>query len=458
MKTNLFTTLAFSAMLTLANLTSNAQTPVLDQQNIGSNTNATFFAGQTFGQSFTAGLTGSLTSVSIGLNFGAPTTPCVVKVFSGSGFGGTLLATKNFTTTGPGFNTVTLSTPISITSGSVYTYQFSSFTASIPVNFHSANPYAGGAFFNNGVSTGSDAIFQTFVAVPSTTTQLLPAYCGTTLVTLSDRLKCKIVPSTTKYEWEVTDVLTNTVYLKQSANSLADMYLSYIPQVTYNKTYSIRVRAYTSGSWGVFSGSCLVTTPLSASTKLQSVYCGTTLNTLSDKLKCDLVAGATKYEWEVTDIATGTPYLKQSSGSTNNVDMYLSYITQVTYGKSYSIRVRAYSGGVWGTFGTACTVTTPASGARARFAASDYEETEIGTNINVNAYPNPTTELLNVDFDNIPANASVEIYNMIGELVLNQTLTGLNNTINTSQLSNGLYHAKVIGNNKLLFAQKIVKQ
>jgi hypothetical protein len=89
---------------------------------------------------------------------------------------------------------------------------------------------------------------------------------------------------------------------------------------------------------------------------------------------------------------------------------------------------------------------------------SDYEETEIGTSINVNAYPNPTIETLNVDFDNMPADASVEIYNMVGELVLFQPLTDINNTINTSQLSNGLYHAKVIGNNKLLFAQKIVKQ
>jgi len=235
--------------------------------------------------------------------------------------------------------------------------------------------------------------------------------------------------------------------------------LSYIPQVTYNKSYSIKVRAYTGGIWGTFGTACTINTPAASSTKLQTVYCSTTLTTLSDKLKCDLVSGATKYEWEVTDLATGTPYLKQSAGNTNNVDMYLSYIPQVTYNKSYSIKVRAYSAGVWGTFGTACTVTTPSAlVARSRFALSDYEETEIGASINVNTYPNPTTEILNVDFDTVPANASVEIYNMVGELVLTQQLSELNNTINTSPLANGLYHAKVIGNNKLLFAQKIVKQ
>jgi len=292
----------------------------------------------------------------------------------------------------------------------------------------------------------------------SAVTKLQAAYCGTTLISLNDRLKCDVVPNTTKYEWEVTDVITSAVYTIQSTGNTnnVDMYLSYIPQIIYNKTYSIRVRAYSGGIWMAFGTACNVTTPLNPITKLQTAYCSTTLTALSDRLKCDVVPNTTKYEWEVTDVITNAVYLKQSTN--NLVDMYLSYIPQVTYNKSYSIKVRAYSAGVWGTFGTACTVTTPAAAPRARFALSDYEETEIGTSINVNAYPNPTTELLNIDFDNIPSSASVEIYNMVGELVLTQQLSELNNTVNTTSLANGLYHAKVIGNNKLIYAQKIVKQ
>jgi len=306
---------------------------------------------------------------------------------------------------------------------------------------------------NNSCSNTASINVSPLACVPSTSLQAL--YCSTTLTSLSDRLKCVLVSGASKYEWQVTDIATSTVYLKQSTNNLVDMYLSYIPQVTYNKSYSIRVRALSSGGvWGTFGASCIVNTPSAQTTKLQTVYCSTTLTALNNRLKCDPVPSTSKYEWEVTDIATSTTYLKQSANSL--VDMYLSYIPQVTYNKSYSIRVRALSGGVWGAFGTACTVTTPASGAR--FALSDYEETEIGNSINVNAYPNPTSELLNIDFDNIPANASVEIYNMIGELVLTQSLNDLNNTINTTKLSNGLYHAKVIGNNILLYAQKIVKQ
>jgi hypothetical protein len=292
----------------------------------------------------------------------------------------------------------------------------------------------------------------------SSATKLQTAFCSTTLTTLSDRLRCDLVPNTTRYEWKITDIATSTSYTIQSAGNTnnIDMYLSYIPQVTYNKTYSIEVRALTGGIWGNFGTACNVTTPAAALTKLQTAFCSTTLTTLSDRLRCDLVPNTTKYEWQVTDISTSTVYTVQSSGNTNNIDMYLSYIPQVTFNKSYSIKVRAYSAGIWGNFGQSCIVTTP--GSVARFAFSNTEETEIGSGIIVNAYPNPTTETLNVDFDNMPANASVEIYNMIGELVLSQPLTDMNNTINTTQLATGLYHAKVIGNNKLLFAQKIVKQ
>ena len=289
----------------------------------------------------------------------------------------------------------------------------------------------------------------------NSTTKLQTVYCSSTLTALNNKLKCDVVPSTAMYEWEVTDVSTNAVYLKQSVNNLEDMYLSYIPQVTYNKTYSIRVRAYSAGVWGTFGTSCNVTTPPNVTTtKLQTAYCSSTLTALTNKLKCDIVPSTSMYEWEVTDISTNAVYLKQSAN--NLEDMYLSYIPQVTYNKTYNIRVRAYSAGVWGTFGQSCTVTTPASGAR--FAYINTEETEMSSRININAYPNPTSEILNIDFDNIPTDASVEIYNMVGELVLVQQLTEPNNTINTTSLANGLYHVKVIGNNKLLYAQKIVKQ
>ena len=65
---------------------------------------------------------------------------------------------------------------------------------------------------------------------------------------------------------------------------------------------------------------------------------------------------------------------------------------------------------------------------------------------------------LKLDLDNMPANASIEIYNMVGELVLTQSLSDMSNAVNTSSLTNGMYFTKIIGNKKLLSAQKIMKQ
>jgi hypothetical protein len=514
--------------------------------------------GNTFTINPSGGISYSVTGNSFTVN---PTVPTSYTVTGADAIGCTNTVVSSVavnalpTITITGTPTVCLGYATSLTASGANTYAWSNgpITAINNVTPTTNTTYSVTGTDGNGCSNTASINTFTFLCVPSTSLQA--AYCGTTLTTLSDRLKCTLVSGATRYQWEVTDLSTNTIYTKVSANNLVDMYLSYIPQITYNRNYSIRVRAYANAIWGVFTNACTITTPLNSATKLQTVYCSSTLTTLSDKLKCDLVPNTTKYQWEVTDIATSTVYTIQSTGNTNNVDMYLSYIPQVTYNKSYSIRVKAYSGGIWGNFGTACTVktplsavtklqtvycsstltalsdrlkcdvvpnttkyeweitdlatsnvyfkqstnnlpdmylsyipqvtynktygirvraysagvwgsfaascnvTTPASAPSARYALSDYSAPEeIDNSIQVNAYPNPTTETLNVDFDNMPADASIEIYNMVGELVLSQPLTDINNIVNTTSLTNGMYFTKIIGNRKLIFTQKIVKQ
>ena len=137
-------------------------------------------------------------------------------------------------------------------------------------------------------------------------------------------------------------------------------------------------------------------------------------------------------------------------------DFYIKgYFPAIQTSHTYSIKVRGYLSGAWGTYGTACTITTPASFSR---LAGESSEDEIQSNFIITSYPNPVSEMLNVDFDLVPNNASVEVYNTIGELVLTQSLNDYSNTINTSKLSNGLYHVKIIGDNQLLSSRKIVKQ
>jgi hypothetical protein len=77
---------------------------------------------------------------------------------------------------------------------------------------------------------------------------------------------------------------------------------------------------------------------------------------------------------------------------------------------------------------------------------------------NVFVSPNPTSGILNITFNTIPQNTKIEVYNSIGALVLTETLSNKNNTINTSQLNNGMYVIKVLENNRITTVQKIVKQ
>jgi hypothetical protein len=68
-------------------------------------------------------------------------------------------------------------------------------------------------------------------------------------------------------------------------------------------------------------------------------------------------------------------------------------------------------------------------------------------NLVSNIYPNPATTQLTVDLNNA-GNANMSIYNMLGQVVMEATLTEMSNKINITDLSQGMYVVKVIQNGK----------
>ena len=190
-------------------------------------------------------------------------------------------------------------------------------------------------------------------------TQLRTTQCGTTLAALNTSLNCVAVTGATQYQWEVTDIATGIVYTKLVASTSTVLSLSTITAVTYAKTYSIRVRCLVAGVWGNYGVSCNVNTPAFPAGGLTAAFCNVTLSSISTVVNCITVIGATNYEWQLTDVATGTVYTKLKGSSTAN--MTLTTITGIAYNKTYSTKVRALVGGVWGPFGSACNITTPAT-------------------------------------------------------------------------------------------------
>jgi hypothetical protein len=67
----------------------------------------------------------------------------------------------------------------------------------------------------------------------------------------------------------------------------------------------------------------------------------------------------------------------------------------------------------------------------------------------VTLYPNPTTNVLNIKLgtsNSLPDNYT--IYNMLGQVVLQQSVAELNDlTVNTSSLSKGMYFIKIATDN-----------
>jgi Secretion system C-terminal sorting domain len=78
--------------------------------------------------------------------------------------------------------------------------------------------------------------------------------------------------------------------------------------------------------------------------------------------------------------------------------------------------------------------------------------------ININIYPNPVSDMLQINLTSISKNERVEMYNAFGMLVLSKRLININNNINVSKLNNGIYHLQILENNKIIFTENIIKR
>jgi hypothetical protein len=82
-------------------------------------------------------------------------------------------------------------------------------------------------------------------------------------------------------------------------------------------------------------------------------------------------------------------------------------------------------------------------------AINEYEN----ENNNFSIYPNPTTEILNVELGWMNENTTINVINALGEVVLKQKTITLKATLNIQHLSNGIYFINVNGVTK-----KIIKE
>jgi hypothetical protein len=139
---------------------------VIDQQSTAASDG---FFNLNMGQSFTAGVTGQLTTVGFltaqGAGIGA-----TLRVFAGHGIGGTLLSTQSITL-GPNgtFSDYALPTPVDIVQGQAYTFFVTCGQNIILASSANQNPYPGGGMrigVGGSAQTDYDLAFRTYASGP----------------------------------------------------------------------------------------------------------------------------------------------------------------------------------------------------------------------------------------------------------------------------------------------------
>jgi hypothetical protein len=91
--------------------------------------------------------------------------------------------------------------------------------------------------------------------------------------------------------------------------------------------------------------------------RLLTTYCGITLSSISSYMSCLNIAGAQNYRYLVED---GNGFVGTYESPNNSAVFRLS-CPSVSFQTSYTVRVAVKRDGVWGPYGTPCSVTTPAA-------------------------------------------------------------------------------------------------
>lgn len=259
------------------------------------------------------------------------------------------------------------------------------------------------------------------------TTKVHPSVCGATLAALDSKIAAAPIHNASGYRFEIITGGVTTVYDSSSYNfRLADAGVA-----AYGTTYAIRVAALVGGIYGSYGASCNVSTP-ALTTNITPSLCGTTLASNDANITAVMLTGATNGRYEITK-AGETPVVYEVAST-------VIKLTQtgvvVDYNTDYSIRVAAFVGGVWGNYGSSCTVTTPAAPG-GRLKAKSFE---------VVAFPNPFDTAFNLNLETpSKENVTVAVYNMMGTLVESHQVNPMEvaNLQLGSNFSTGIYNVIV---------------
>ena len=267
------------------------------------------------------------------------------------------------------------------------------------------------------------------------TSSLSPGSCGKSLTSLDELLYFTGVPMATNYRLEISNAAQSFTTVNVRNNTVLNYRMSWITGVQYGRTYNVRISAMINGAWQAYGNMCTVTTP-SAIPTTQFAICGNTVPSLTTTVNFNPVVGATKYRLEITP-SVGTPTVHVRP---NNLTTWaLSYQTGTKCGVTYSIRVSAYVGNVWGAYGPPCTLSC--SGTQLRIL-NENGEMNNEEDLQVKLYPNPNNGRFTLD---LPEDADVIIMDALGKEVLRHHFNAGKQELELNNVENGIYFIDICG-------------
>ncbi len=191
-------------------------------------------------------------------------------------------------------------------------------------------------------------------------TQLRAADCGKQNLALNGAIACNAVAGATNYDFEFTNLTTNAVGVKTVTSTSVSL-SSVSPAMQFGTQYNVRVRAKVGGVYGNYGNVCVIGTVCNPTicgvplTQLRSTDCGKlNLSPLTGLVIADAVVAASHYEFEIRNISTNAIYATKLQ--TSNALVINTVAPALQWNTQYNVKVRAYIGGIAGTYGNNCVI------------------------------------------------------------------------------------------------------
>ena len=276
--------------------------------------------------------------------------------------------------------------------------------------------YAFNTTYQVEVSIRRNNVWQPFygnpctVTTPIATTSVQASQCGNSITAMNDIIYANAVPFGTGYRFKITN--TSTSQSQTVDRTIREFRMSLFTNIDFNTIYNVQVAVRnTDGTYLPYGATCTITTPTMPPTKLVDAQCGAIIGSLTEIIYADPVTNGSGYRFKITN-TQGYNFVLERVTRTFSLDM----IPGLLIGNPYEVQVSAKINGVFGPYGTACTIITP--GTNTRIVVETKEEVTVKSDIIVYAYPNPFSNNFSVKLENASNEIiSVAIYDQTGRLL-----------------------------------------